>query len=97
MMDSKTMNRESRYNGYHAVSESGAAGPAGSQKHEKEEMRVNRKLKLLVCALTCVCLVLTGFAGCLGEAMAPEAGNATRTVMLYFCGSDLEESYALAT
>lgn len=60
-------------------------------------MRVNTKLKLLVCALTCVCLVLTGFAGCLGEAMAPEAAKATRTVMLYFCGSDLEESYALAT
>ena len=42
-----------------------------------------------------MCLVLTGFAGCLAE--VSEAGKATRTVMLYFCGSDLEESYAPAT
>ena len=59
---------------------------------------MNRKPVLLMCALAGLCLVLNAFVGCLGEtADAPGADTATRTIMLYDCGSDLESSYALAT
>lgn len=56
---------------------------------------MKKKPVLLVSALTALCLALNALISCLGEAV--DAGKATRTVMLYFCGSDLEESYALAT
>lgn len=56
---------------------------------------MKKKPVLLVSALTALCLALNALIGCLGETV--DAGKATRTVMLYFCGSDLEESYALAT
>ena len=61
----------------------------------KRGMDMKKKPVLLVSALTALCLALNAFSGCRGEAV--DAGKATRTVMLYFCGSDLEESYALAT
>lgn len=52
----------------------------------------------LVCALVSLLMALNACAGGLGETVAAgEAGRATRTIMLYDCGSDLEGSYALAT
>ena len=50
----------------------------------------------VLCAFVSLIMATGLCAGCLGEAAEP-AGAATRTILLYDCGSDLEGDYALAT
>ena len=58
---------------------------------------MKKHLVSMVCAGFCVLLAFTACTGCLGETAETETGRATRTILLYDCGSDLEASYALAT
>ena len=51
----------------------------------------------IICALTCLLLALNACVGCLGETAQAQADKAVRTILLYDCGSDLEESYGMAT
>ena len=58
---------------------------------------MKKRLISLVCAIICLSLTASlwgGLAEAVGEA---ENGKATRTIMLYDCGADLESSYAMAT
>ena len=55
------------------------------------------RLSSLASLLLCLCLLLN-VCGCLGEAtQESQTSKATRTIMLYDCGADLERRYALAT
>ncbi len=55
------------------------------------------RLSSLTSLLLCLCLLLN-VCGCLGEVtQESQISKATRTIMLYDCGADLEGRYALAT
>ncbi len=51
---------------------------------------------IMLCAFISLFLAMNVCCGCLGEA-AEAAGKVKRTILLYDCGSDLEEAYGMAT
>ena len=59
---------------------------------------MKKRLTPWVCALICLLLAVNACIGCLGEtAETAETGKAVRTILLYDCGSDLEEDFGMAT
>ncbi len=58
---------------------------------------MKRRLSSLVSMLLCLCLLLSACVSLAEAAQQPQAGNATRTIMLYDCGADLETRFGLAT
>ena len=58
---------------------------------------MKKRLTSFAALFLCLCF-LPAVCGCLAEAaQAPQTAKATRTIMLYDCGADLERQYALAT
>lgn len=57
---------------------------------------MKKSLIVMLSAFFSVLLALNVCCGCLGET-AEATGKAARTILLYDCGSDLEESYGMAT
>lgn len=57
---------------------------------------MKKRLVCMLSSLICLFLTMNTCCCCLGE-VAETAGKATRTILLYDCGSDLEGRYGMAT
>ena len=57
---------------------------------------MKKRMARILCAFISLFLTMNVCGSCLGEA-SETAGKATRTILLYDCGSDLEEDYGMAT